>query len=92
MTIPELCLMGVDPDYAGKGVGTALFKAGLAVVSKRGLPIIIDASPEGEPLYRKHGWIKVDSFALFVKDGQVILESPVMIKEAARVQEDAADL
>jgi ribosomal protein S18 acetylase RimI-like enzyme len=79
----ELDALGVDPDYRQRGVGSALIKAGLAVVERRGLPIILESSAQGEPLYRCFGWQTVDTKPLLVQDGKVVLECPVMLKEAS---------
>ncbi len=51
----------VDPDARGKGVGSTLLERGLALIPADVAPRL-DATPAGEPLYRKLGF--ADEYAL----------------------------
>jgi predicted N-acetyltransferase YhbS len=46
----------VDPAARGKGVGTTLLERGLALVPE-GVTARLDATPLGEPIYRKMGFV-----------------------------------
>jgi GNAT superfamily N-acetyltransferase len=47
----------VDPDFRGKGVGTALLHRALEFLDARRVPCIkLDATPQGKPLYERLGF------------------------------------
>jgi predicted N-acetyltransferase YhbS len=50
-------MMLVDPDHRRSGVGSALFSESLAILQD--IPTVrLDATPAGEPLYAKFGFVK----------------------------------
>jgi ribosomal protein S18 acetylase RimI-like enzyme len=52
-----LPLIGVDPSRQGRGLGSALLKAGLARCDADGLPAYLESSsPRNVPLYERHGF------------------------------------
>lgn len=59
--VPErhwyLALLGVDPDHAGKGIGSALLEPVLAEADKGGLPCYLETGEERNlAFYEKHGF------------------------------------
>ncbi|EZF31327.1 hypothetical protein TMEN_5795 [Trichophyton mentagrophytes] len=83
-----LNLLAVHPDCQRRGIGGALLKHGLEEAKKLGMPVWLEASPEGFPLYKAHGFEIVEPVAWTLaehggteEDGKV--ESWGMIKEAA---------
>lgn len=54
-----LSLIGVDPDYQGKGYGGLLLKSMLAKIDKEGLPCYLDANDEKNVSIYKHYGFKV---------------------------------
>jgi GNAT superfamily N-acetyltransferase len=52
-----LPLMGVDPLYQGKGLGSALMKEALAKCDNDSRPAYLESSnPKNIPLYKRHGF------------------------------------
>ena len=53
----ELELIAVDPDFQGRGIGSALLKHGLEVCRRDGTPIYLQSSnPAKLQFYRRHGF------------------------------------
>jgi ribosomal protein S18 acetylase RimI-like enzyme len=53
----HLALIGVDPDYSGKGIGSALMKPILAQADAEGLPCYLETAEERNvAFYQKHGF------------------------------------
>src|SRR5262245_39036086 len=50
-----IAMMLVDPAYRGRGIGRRLLEAAMDAVPSN-LPIRLDATPLGRPLYRRHGF------------------------------------
>jgi GNAT superfamily N-acetyltransferase len=50
-----IAMMLVDPAYRGRGVGRRLLEAAMGAVPSN-LPIRLDATPLGRPLYRRYGF------------------------------------
>jgi GNAT superfamily N-acetyltransferase len=51
-----LQLLAVHPSHQGKGVGTLLLQEGLRQADELGVPVWLEASEKGRPLYRKFGF------------------------------------
>jgi GNAT superfamily N-acetyltransferase len=45
-----------DPSFQGQGMGNALVEYGNRVADEAGLPIFLQGSPYGYPIYEKHGF------------------------------------
>jgi GNAT superfamily N-acetyltransferase len=50
-----IAMMLVEPAYRGRGVGGTLLEAAMGVIPAK-LPIRLDATPLGRPLYQRHGF------------------------------------
>jgi hypothetical protein len=48
-------MMLVDPEWRGQGIGARLLEAAMGAVPP-GIPIRLDATPLGRPLYRRYGF------------------------------------
>lgn len=54
-------LMGIHQDFQGQGLGLALIEHVLTWMHERKIPLIkLDASPTGQPLYEKLGFVPLD--------------------------------
>ncbi len=57
----ELSRMMVEPDFAGRGLGRALWEHAVATARDRGASVItLDADPNAEPFYLRMGAITVE--------------------------------
>lgn len=74
-----LSFLFIDPKAQGKGVGGALLSWGLekADAANPPLPVVLESSPVGRPIYEKKGFQIVDTIVL--KD---VAEFPFMIRPA----------
>lgn len=79
MTYRYLSFLFIDPTAQGKGVGSALLAWGLdqADSAKPPLPVVLESSPVGRPVYERRGFEVVDTIVL--KD---VAEFPLMIRPA----------
>jgi GNAT superfamily N-acetyltransferase len=58
-TVAWIAMMLVDEAFRGRGVGRALMERALEHVDARGIPSVrLDATPMGEPLYEKLGFVR----------------------------------
>lgn len=49
-------MLATHPDYQGKGAGGMLVRWGCALADKDRVPVYLDASKAGIPLYQKYGF------------------------------------
>ncbi|EKG13338.1 hypothetical protein MPH_09620 [Macrophomina phaseolina MS6] len=63
--------LATHPDYQGNGLGAALVRWGLEQAEKDGLPVYLEATPAGAPLYKRLGFEVVEEHDLsrFITDG-----------------------
>jgi GNAT superfamily N-acetyltransferase len=60
-----LAVMGVAPEWQGKGLGTALMRPGLDSLDAGGTPAYLEAStPRSRALYARHGFAVTGEFSL----------------------------
>jgi ribosomal protein S18 acetylase RimI-like enzyme len=60
-----LAVMGVAPEWQGKGLGTALMRPGLEALDAEGRPAYLEAStPRSRELYRRNGFEVTGEFNL----------------------------
>jgi len=63
-------MMAVHPQAQRQGVGLALMRHLLAWLDEQRMPfVLLDASPEGQPLYEKLGFVAYDSVYVFQRHG-----------------------
>src|SRR5882672_5564109 len=63
-----IAMMLVDPAYRGRGVGRRLLEAAMDAVPSH-LPIRLDATPLGRPLYQRHGFEDEAMLSRYVAEG-----------------------
>ena len=64
----KLSFLCVSPKYQGKGVGSALLEAGTRRGDELGVPIVLGASPEGEKLYRRRGFVHLGVALIYASE------------------------
>ena len=52
--------IGTLPEYQGKGCASRLLQSGLVKIDVEGAKTWLEATPLGESLYAKFGWVNVD--------------------------------
>jgi GNAT superfamily N-acetyltransferase len=91
-----IAMMLVAPEYRGQGLGAQLLESAMAAIPA-GLPIRLDATPLGRPLYERHGFALETPLTRYVRPAAGILPAitgevtpllPVDLPEVARI--DAA--
>lgn len=66
-SVPHFYLMtiGVDPQFQGQGLGSAMLQATLASIDQQKLPAYLESSsPKNVPLYKRHGFEVTSEFKL----------------------------
>ena len=63
-----IAMMLVDPAYRGRGVGRCLLEAAIDAVPSN-LPIRLDATPLGRPLYQRHGFEDEAMLSRYIAEG-----------------------
>jgi GNAT superfamily N-acetyltransferase len=61
-----IAMMLVAPEYRGRGLGARLLEAAMAAIPPQ-LPIRLDATPLGRPLYERHGFVLDTSLTRHVR-------------------------
>lgn len=79
-----IAMMLVDPAHRGRGLGARLLEAAMGAIPPR-LPIRLDATPLGRPLYRRNGFEDDEVLSRFV------IDAPAAAKAAA-AEEVSADI
>jgi ribosomal protein S18 acetylase RimI-like enzyme len=60
----HLKYVAVDPAFQRRGVGALLVRAGMERAREEGVPVMLEASPNGEKLYEKLGFVVVGEMLL----------------------------
>ena len=66
-TFGWIAMMLVDPAWRGRGVGAGLLEAAMGAVPP-GIPIRLDATPLGRPLYQRYGFEDEDTLTRHVAE------------------------
>jgi ribosomal protein S18 acetylase RimI-like enzyme len=71
-------LMGIHQDFQRKGLGLALMEHLLAWMEEQKVPLVkLDASPAGQPLYEKLGFVPLDEVYVFQRQaGRLDVQRP----------------
>lgn len=68
MFLAGLSNLFVDENHQRKGIGASLLEYGLALADERKLPVYVEATAMGVPLYTKYGFKEVSSFEISLSD------------------------
>lgn len=84
--------VAVHPDYQGKGVGKKLVQWGVDVSEELGVPIYLESTREGVPLYERMGFQKLKEGVTFTPEVTALeedIEAPLMTRMPASAGEMA---
>ena len=70
-TFGWIAMMLVDPAWRGRGLGARLLEAALGAIPP-GIPIRLDATPLGRPLYRRYGFEDEETLTRHVRPATVV--------------------
>ena len=75
--------MAIHPDHQRRGLGTRLVEVGLQSADAAGAQAYVEASPEGYPLYLKHGWVDCDELVIDMRQhgGEAIERQKFLMRE-----------
>lgn len=75
--------LAVDPEYRRKGLATRLLKWGMDEGDRLGLPCMLEATREGEVVYKQHGYVSQGEFWTHMKDekGEAIHGGNLLVRE-----------
>ncbi|KAL7628089.1 hypothetical protein AAE478_002286 [Parahypoxylon ruwenzoriense] len=80
-----LSIICTDPAYHGRGIAAALIRSVLAVADAEGVPAYLEALPLAVPLYRRLGFVAVDTLEYDLtragRQGKAVLT--IMVREPA---------
>lgn len=75
-------MLHTDPEFQGRGAGSALIEWGKKMADEVGLPIYLESSAVGHGFYKKHGFKDIEVMKIdFSPYGGPIHEQPLMIWE-----------
>lgn len=75
--------VAVHPDYQGKGVGAQLMQWGINMAEQLNLPIYLESTVEGVPLYLKLGFQTLSEGIVFrpeITRANKEVKAPLMVK------------
>jgi GNAT superfamily N-acetyltransferase len=85
-----IAMMLVAPEYRGRGLGAGLLRAAMAA-TPAGLPIRLDATPLGRPLYARHDFVLETSLTRYVRPAAAA-PLPVSTSVSPLLPADLADV
>lgn len=53
--------LAVSPAFQGRGIGSALLQVAMDLADKQSIPLWLEATPAGHPLYLSRGWREVEA-------------------------------
>ncbi|MEO7056555.1 MAG: GNAT family N-acetyltransferase [Caldimonas sp.] len=71
-----LSMVLVDVDHRHRGLATTLVDDGVAWLAQRGRVAVLDATPEGEPVYRRSGFVGGFGFTRWQGEGGGLSATP----------------
>ena len=76
-------ILAVHPKYQRRGLGSQMLEPILALANKEGRKVYIEASKKGVGLFRRYGWVNVDTLLLDTRPygGKTIEETEFMIRD-----------
>jgi GNAT superfamily N-acetyltransferase len=77
-----IAMMLVAPEYRGRGLGARLLEASMAAIPRQ-LPIRLDATPLGRPLYERHGFALETGLTRYVRPA--VGPAPTLANEVAQL-------
>lgn len=74
----------VVPAHQRRGIASSLISRGLSdLADHRGLPVYVEATPDGVAVYEKHGFVAVESFEIdlgqFIQRTDLELGNPTWV-------------
>jgi ribosomal protein S18 acetylase RimI-like enzyme len=84
-------ILAIHPKYQRRGLGSLMLEPVLALANKEGRKVYIEASKKGVGLYRRYGWVKVDSMLVDTRPygGKMIEETEFMMRDEGTGKEIA---
>lgn len=80
-------MLHTDPQYQGRGAGSALMEWGKAKADELGLPIYLESSPKGHGFYLKHGFKDYEVLDIDLSEfGGTLHKEPLMIRQSSKLQ------
>lgn len=77
-------MLQTDPEYQGRGAGSALMEWGKQKADELKLPIFLESSQKGHAFYQKHGFKDVEVVEIDLsKYGAGVHKQPLMIREVS---------
>lgn len=64
----ELAVIVTSPQVQRRGVGTKLLEVGLREADAAGLQTVLAATPAGEPLYKRYGFLEYEVSSVSLSD------------------------
>jgi len=75
-------MLHTDPEFQGRGAGSALMEWGKQRSEELGLPIYLESSTKGHGFYKKHGFKDVEVLDMdFSSWGGPAHKQPLMIRK-----------
>lgn len=80
-------MLHTDPEYQGRGAGSALIEWGKQKANELGLPIYLESSTKGHRFYKKHGFTDVEVMDIdFTPYGGAVHKQPLMMLSVSQSQ------
>lgn len=79
----DLKYLHTDPTYQRRGIASMLIAWGLAESRRLNISAYLEASPEGLPLYERHGFVTAQRLVTDLSPwgGPPSVETPLMLRE-----------
>ena len=82
-SLVHLNILGIFPDHQRRGIGQRLLEYGKQRAREEGVPLLLEATAAGLPLYKKNGFVEVGRSVLSAREekGRRIerQELPIMV-------------